>query len=47
MHDGLSGGEPSLLEITDNRSSMEAAARQLQPIPSNYIRVNLCDSCSS
>ena len=34
MHDGLSVGEPSLLEITDNQNSMGAADRQLQPIPS-------------
>ena len=34
MHGGLSVGEPSLLEITDNQNSMEAADRQLHPIPS-------------
>ena len=34
MHDGLSVGEPSLLEITDNQNSMGAADRQLHPIPS-------------
>jgi hypothetical protein len=34
MHGGLSVGEPSLLEITDNQNSMGAADRQLQPIPS-------------
>jgi len=34
MHGGLSVGEPSLLEITDNQNSMETADRQLQPIPS-------------
>ena len=34
MHGGLSVGEPSLLEITDNQNSMRAADRQLHPIPS-------------
>ncbi len=41
MHDGLSVGEPSLLEITDNQNSMEAADRQLQPIPSLILN-NFC-----
>jgi hypothetical protein len=34
MHGGLSVGEPSLLEITDNQNSMGAADKQLHPIPS-------------
>ncbi len=42
MPDGLSVGEPSLLEITDNQNSMGAADRQLQPIPSLILNNFFC-----